>query len=425
MSLLLDALKKAADDKQKASQGNSATKAAAETSADREDQGALTLESNELDAPQLKEDLLTLEEVEQLSPAPGENNQVAEKDRAVAQAQEGNPVDKTRFTISDDALSLLIHKTNRDVKYGRRILIFSVVMASLAILIAGGFYYYNDMQIEIAMMERKHQLEMRSMQSRTSREQFPGQAQVVRDSASEVSAGDSVQAIVKKTQKRASAQQAQRVASRGSKKLDSVAADFSIQRTNKTDPVGERLDAAWLAYEGGQYDAAKNNYNRVLLIEADNRDALLGLGAIAVIEKDHATARKTYLALLMQDPRDPIASAALAGLQGDETTLASDAAQLVAMLKKMPHDPQLNFALGNNYAQQNKWKLAQQSYFSAWQADEKNADYIYNLAVSLDQLNKHQQAVSFYKECLLKSMNKQVSFSRETVEKRIAKLSRL
>lgn len=425
MSLLLDALKKAADDKQKVSQGNSAAQATAETSKDIKNQDALTFEPDELEIPQLKEDQLTLEEVELVSSASGEKKQTAEKYLAATRAEERNPADKTRVTISDDALSLLIHKTNRDVKYGRRTLIISVVMASLAILIAGGVYYYNDMQIEIAMMERKHQLEMRSMQSKTSREQLPEQAQIVRESASEVNAGDSVQSIVKQAAKRSSTRQTQRVVNRGSKKFDSVASDFSIQKTKKTDPVGERLDDAWLAYEGGQYDEAKNIYNGVLLIEADNRDALLGLGAIAVIEKDHTTVRKTYLTLLKQDPRDPIASAALASLQGDETTLESDEAQLLAMLKKTPNTPQLNFALGNNYAQQNKWKLAQQSYFSAWQADDDNADYIYNLAVSLDQLNKHQQAVNFYKDSLLKSIDKQVSFSRETVEKRIAKLSGL
>lgn len=423
MSLLLDALKKAADDKQKASQGSSAAKAIADTSKDIKNQDALTLESDERDIPQLKEGLLTLAEVEQVSPESGGKKDTEENELAATRAEERRHAEKARFTITDDALSLLIHKTNRNVKYGRRILIISVVLASLAIVIAGGVYYYNDTQIEIAMMERKHQLEMRAMQSKTNREQLP--EQILRDPAKEVDPGNRVQAVAKQATNRPATQQTQRVVNRGAKQYDNAASGFSIQKTKKTDPVGERLDDAWLAYEAGQYDEAKNGYNGVLLIEADNRDALLGLGAIAIIEKDHATARNAYLTLLRQDPRDPIASAALSSLQGDETTLASDEAHLLAMLKKAPHAPQLKFALGNNYAQQNKWKLAQQAYFSAWQADDENADYIYNLAVSLDQLNKHQQAVSFYKECLLKSIDKKVSFSRETVQKRIVRLSGL
>ena len=73
------------------------------------------------------------------------------------------------------------------------------------------------------------------------------------------------------------------------------------------------------------------------------------------------------------------------------------------MLQNSPDDTHLNFALGNVYAQQNKWKLAQQSYFNAWQHDNENADYIFNLAVSMDQLGKQKQAVDLYRDCLRKA----------------------
>ncbi len=43
--------------------------------------------------------------------------------------------------------------------------------------------------------------------------------------------------------------------------------------------------------------------------------------------------------------------------------------------------------------------------------------------MSMDQLSKQEQAVKFYKECLLKSHNKQVGFSREAVGKRISELT--
>ncbi|NOQ68672.1 MAG: hypothetical protein GQ573_00950 [Gammaproteobacteria bacterium] len=81
--------------------------------------------------------------------------------------------------------------------------------------------------------------------------------------------------------------------------------------------------------------------------------------------------------------------------------------------------------MANIYAQQNKWKSAQQYYFNAWQYDNENADYIFNLAVSMDQLSKQQQAINFYKDSLVKSLNKQVSFSRKAVQKRINELSEL
>lgn len=95
------------------------------------------------------------------------------------------------------------------------------------------------------------------------------------------------------------------------------------------------------------------------------------------------------------------------------------------MLQKNPDDAHLNFALGNVYAQQGKWKSAQKAYFSAFQHDNENADYIFNLAISLDQLGKHKQAIAFYQKCLNKSVNRQIVFSREAVQKRISELSGL
>jgi tetratricopeptide (TPR) repeat protein len=166
-------------------------------------------------------------------------------------------------------------------------------------------------------------------------------------------------------------------------------------------------------------------YNDVLAIEESNRDALLGLGAIAVIEKNHVKAREVYLSLLDLDPRDPIATAALAGLHSSKESLEIDKDYLISMLDKNPGTPHLNFALGNVYAQLDQWTEAQKYYFSAWQQDGDNADYLFNLAVSMDQLSKAQQAIDFYKDSLVKAVNKQVSFSREAVKKRIDELTRL
>ncbi len=208
-------------------------------------------------------------------------------------------------------------------------------------------------------------------------------------------------------------------------KVSAAPVGVSFQKTNKVDPVTSKLEAAWTAYDGGQYDRAKNLYREVLSVEQQNRDALLGLGAIAVIEKNNTAARDIYMLLLRYDPRDPIAISALASLQDSETFTESDEKYLQDMLRKNPDDAHLHFALANVYAQQKKWKLAQQSYFDAWQSDNKNADYIFNLAVSLDQLGKQKQAADFYRDCLDKSAGKQVSFSRQAVQQRLTEIAGL
>ncbi|MBE9567587.1 MAG: hypothetical protein IMF14_02750, partial [Proteobacteria bacterium] len=67
----------------------------------------------------------------------------------------------------------------------------------------------------------------------------------------------------------------------------------------------------------------------------------------------------------------------------------------------------------------------QKYYFNAWKQDSENADYLFNMAISMDQLGKSQQALKFYSESLRKSENRQVGFSREAVQQRIKVLSEL
>jgi tetratricopeptide (TPR) repeat protein len=329
------------------------------------------------------------------------------------------------------------------VKNSKRIIVVSVLLASMAVLVSGGIYYYYEMQAEIASLERKHRIAMQLMRSKTSDEKVPEKSEIIRSFvnksepeekvklakkhliservASEKHTPQKIEAkiVAKKQTGRAWNNTAQENTVRNDKSV------LSIQRINKSDPIGEKLDAAWLAYESGQYDGAKKLYAEVLHLEKNNRDAMLGLGAIAIHKKDAETARRYYLALLKQDPRDPIATAAIASLHGDKTSIESDEEYLLTMLESNPKAAHINFALGNIYAQKGEWKTAQQSYFNAWQQDSENADYIFNLAVSMDQLSKQGQAIKFYKACLLKSNNKQVSFSREAVQQRIKVLSEM
>ena len=58
----------------------------------------------------------------------------------------------------------------------------------------------------------------------------------------------------------------------------------------------------------------------------------------------------------------------------------------------------LHFTLGNQLAQQGRWAEAQQEYFKAFAADPDNADFAFNLAVSLDHLRQPKLALDYYRE---------------------------
>jgi tetratricopeptide (TPR) repeat protein len=427
MSLLLDALKKAADDKQKAAQDRPTEETSNPNPVVTEKEPELTLQAGDDEVQSSAEtEELTLDVLEADVTEPEVAKIKAEDDLQLEQDNHPDSPEQKSYTVSDEALSMLIYKTNRDFKKSRRLIIAGVMMFSLAILASGAAYYYMDMQSEIANLERKHQIAMQSMQSKTNKEKAPVQSEIIRNLVSEADLDDKVRyakkRIVEKPARQQSLQQSPAVASG---KVRNEAGTVSFQKTNKTDPITEKLDQAWQAYDDGRYDSAKDLYIEVLNSEESNRDALLGLGAIAVIEKDYVAARDIYMSLLKQDPRDPIAIAAISSLQSDGVSLPEDERFLQNMLQKNPNAAHLNFALGNVYAQQEKWKSAQQSYFNAWQQDIENADYIFNLAVSLDQLGKPEQALNLYRESLSKSNNKQVSFSREDVKQRITELSGL
>ncbi len=476
MSLLLDALKKAADDKQRASQSETvgAVSIAVQDGAQEDTQTTdeatyaegLTTESEVSSSAEVlnfaespvqetprsavedspddsealsldpietvrSESVLIADDSELESESTDTDKQADNKEKKPA-----NGIAPGNNTVSDEALSLLIRQTNRDAKYGKRIIVISVLLASMAVLVSGGIYYYYEMQAEMASLERKHQLAMQRMRAKTSDEKVHEKSEIIRSFVNKSEPEEKVklakkhiiserQASEKHTQKKIEAQVvAKKQTATANKNIaGNDKSVLSIQRTNKADPLGEKLDTAWLVYDSGQYDKAEKLYAEALSLENNNRDALLGLAAIAIHKKDPGTAKKHYLALLKQDPRDPIATAAMTGLHSDETSIESDEEYLLTMLESNPKAAHLNFALGNIYAQKGEWKAAQQSYFNAWQQDNENADYVFNLAISMDQLGKQQQALQFYSDSLHKSTNKQVSFSREAVHQRIKVLS--
>jgi Flp pilus assembly protein TadD len=63
-------------------------------------------------------------------------------------------------------------------------------------------------------------------------------------------------------------------------------------------------------------------------------------------------------------------------------------------------DPYVQFALGNHHARGGRWADAQRAYFAASKGDPDNADYAFNLAVSLDQLGQRVAARTWYTRAL-------------------------
>ena len=186
------------------------------------------------------------------------------------------------------------------------------------------------------------------------------------------------------------------------------------------DPLVER---AFESYQRGDLAGSREAYQQVLQREPLNRDALLGLAAIDVRARSYDTAEARYIKLLELDPRDVNAQVGLIALRGQVDPVQSES-RLKTLIATNPDAIQLHFALGNQYAQQARWADAQAAYFKAYAGDSENADFAFNLAVSLDHLRQKALALQYYNRALALAANRPVSFELTQIHARIQELQR-
>ncbi|MBN1378707.1 MAG: tetratricopeptide repeat protein [Gammaproteobacteria bacterium] len=200
--------------------------------------------------------------------------------------------------------------------------------------------------------------------------------------------------------------------------------EYTISRSK---PRGEALRTILLrgydAYQAGELENAEIAYRQALTRAPRNRDALLGMAAVNVARQETESAQIYYNKLLELNPRDDLALAGIAGLGQQTGDIEAEISRLKLMLAEKPDSAHLNFTLGNLYANQSRWAEAQQAYFDSARLDEKNPDYIFNLAVSLEHLGQPKAALGFYQRALALSNNKHSHFDTALALSRVNELS--
>jgi len=185
--------------------------------------------------------------------------------------------------------------------------------------------------------------------------------------------------------------------------------------------VSTELAGAYEALKSGDYGKARRLYSAVLQSDALNLDAHLGMATALARGGDAAGAARAYRKALEIDPRN---GTALAGLLSVSNSSHSGALEvdLRNLLANNPKSAALFFSLGNLYAVQSRWNEAQQVYFEAFRIEPENADYIYNLAVSLDQLKQSKIALDYYQRALVAAGKAGAQFDPAQVRRRMNEL---
>lgn len=187
--------------------------------------------------------------------------------------------------------------------------------------------------------------------------------------------------------------------------------------------VHPKVAAGYAAYAAGDLGAARSAYEEALHEEPSNRDALLGLAALDVRSARYESAEALYLRALQIDPRDGDTQAALIALRSGRSDPLVTESRIKTLIAADPSAHALHFTLGNQLAAQSRWGEAQQEYFKAYVGDPENADFAYNLAVSLDHLHQRRQALEYYQRAISLGEKRGAAFDLTSARVRAAQLA--
>lgn len=195
-----------------------------------------------------------------------------------------------------------------------------------------------------------------------------------------------------------------------------------LQLTRTRPAADPLLLRGWQNLQAGNIDAARKDYEQSLRGDPKNVDALLGLAVIASRQGRSADAEHYFMQALEADPKDAAAQAAIFGLRAQSDPSVAES-RLKLALSEQPESPSLNFTLGNLYAREQRWNEAQQAYFNAVSGDGSNPDYLFNLAVSLDQMRQPKLAAQYYQKALEANSKRPAAFDAERVRRRLNQLT--
>lgn len=197
---------------------------------------------------------------------------------------------------------------------------------------------------------------------------------------------------------------------------------LEIRHDAPEEAVDESVQAGYKAYQSGDLASARAAYLRALQTNPRERDALLGMAAIAARQGRPDEAERLYRKQLDYDPLDEVAKAGLTGI-----SKGMGAREREAALRNLGDQPassaQTAVQLGNLYASEKRWNEAQQQYFRALTLEPASPDHAFNLAISLEHLDQPRLALEYYQKAQTLAAQRKPGFDPAELKTRIEALS--
>jgi len=192
----------------------------------------------------------------------------------------------------------------------------------------------------------------------------------------------------------------------------------TLSVSDKAHQLKSLLERANSFHEDGKYARSAEYYQQALTLDPSSRDANLGVAGMAVINgrQDHAIG--IYRQLLTVDANDPVVVAALLQLATDANGIEQE---VLSHIDRLPGTSAAVYAaVAIFYSAKRRWSDAIPFYVKS-DAVMPSADVLYNLAVCLEHLGRHEEAVLRYSQALDTAGN--FGFDRELVQLRLLTLS--
>ncbi|MBV1931767.1 MAG: tetratricopeptide repeat protein, partial [Porticoccaceae bacterium] len=204
---------------------------------------------------------------------------------------------------------------------------------------------------------------------------------------------------------------------------EQTAAGIKIHKKPMLDPALRERDVIERALQRGDLEAAEEAYRRVLKLKPDDVDAMIGLANIFFNRGLIKQAQNAYFAILNKNPENLFAKVGLINIGVMDPANLAGGSELKQLIIEHPDQHFLHASLGSFYVRRNNWPAAQAAYFEALALDTENPDYAFNLAVSLDQLNKPDIAARYYRSALELIGKQAAGFSESDIRRRLQQLS--